>query len=882
MASKNAGKRQKDRGQGGRNPGKETASNSAGIEQEQGSAAQDPAPPGPESTIHATSSASEVSKASASAGQPLPPRSTGSGSEAAENIRAQLPAVGEVSKPIGWLLLVAVLVGLGFTTYLTRTHLEVLYGKGSFQAVCDFGEGFNCTDAITSPYSTLFGVLPLSVLAIPVYAVMIMLSLRGILQRDLRALGFITLLGSVSVALSAYLFYVSKFILNTFCPFCLTMYAVNIAAAVLPMWMARESFSNMLRHAFIGLGDRRLVALSAANLLFVGALAFGGYSAAKEGMLQQTITQTGGASGSSAAPTNTNTTANTNNASPSSAQAGPSQRDLNARKEVPIDDSIPFLGPADARVTIIAYEDFQCGFCKRLAGNLEELAARYPKDVRIGYRHFPMHLDCNEGGIRKSMHPDACRAAMASECARQQGQFWPYHDQLFKNSRNLNAQELQGYAQELGLNTATFDQCMRVPETLAKVKLDSRTGGQLGVSGTPTFFVNGRQFSGALPTEALAALVEAELKGQELTVAELREIKAPDITGTVSTPEMVSLDGPYGRFEMDAVEATIVNGKAVAKVGQQPSTKVTWFDADSACKAVGKRLCSEAEWLTACSGALPRDENGNGDFTDDKLLGTTYPYGENYRGGVCNDQVEAPKGASADAPPALPPLPTGNRPECRSKAGVFDLTGNVREWVGTVAPRAAFMGGAFYSRDEAACISRVESVGPFHTHEALGFRCCRGGAPTERVTHPGRQPGETLKPFTGTLMDGTRFNSESLKGHVTLLTFWASWCGPCRQELPAYAQIYPALEKQGFRILSINVDQDPAKAQAFLQQHPVNFPVLMDTDSSLLSSFDSKAMPTSFLLNEKGQILLRKTGFEKGDEQRLQRSVEKLLAAQKK
>lgn len=875
MASKNAGKRQKDRGQGQRGPGKDAASTPPSPELPNEALANEPSSASSEQSSAASSPSQRPAAALAT-----PPAPTSAASPTAADLRAQLPAVGEVHKPLGWLLLLFILVGLGVTTYLTRTHLEVLYGKGSFQAVCDFGDGFSCTDAITSQYSTLFGVLPLSVLAIPVYAAMIMLSLRGVLQRDLRALGFITLLGSVSVAFSGYLFYVSKFILGTFCPFCLVMYGVNLAAALLPMFIAREGYANMLRHAFIGLGDRRLVGLTAANLLFVGALAFGGFSAAKEGMLQQTIANTGGGTNSVTTITGSTGVASAP-AAPANPNAGPSQRDLNARKPVPIDDTIPFLGPANARVTIVAYEDFQCGFCKRLAGNLEELAERYPKDVRIGFRHFPMHLDCNEGGIRKSMHPDACRAAMASECARQQDQFWPYHDQLFKNSRNLNPQELQGYAQELGLNQASFELCMRAPETLAKVKADSRTGGQLGVSGTPTFFVNGRQFSGALPTEALAALVEAELKGEELSVAELREIKAPELTGTVSTPEMLSLDGPNGRFEIDAVEATIANGKASSKVGQQPTTKVTWFDADSACRAVGKRLCTEAEWLTACSGAIPRDENGNGDFTDDKLLGTTYPYGDNYRGGVCNDQVDAPKGASADAPPPLPSLPTGNRPECRSKAGVFDLTGNVREWVGTVAPRAAFMGGAFYSRDEAACISRVESVGPFHTHEALGFRCCRGGAPTEKVTHPGRQPGETLKPFTGTLIDGSRFSSDSLKGHVTLITFWASWCGPCRQELPAYAQIYPALEKQGFRILSINVDQDPAKAQAFLQQHPVNFPVLMDTDNQLLSSFDTKAMPTSFLLNEKSQILLRKTGFEKGDEQRLQRSVEKLLAAQK-
>lgn len=769
-------------------------------------------------------------------------------------------------------LLLAIVTGLGVSTYLTRAHLELKYGDGSFTAKCDFGSGMNCSDVIGSQYATLFGVLPWSVLAIPAYAAMIMLCLRAFTLKDRKSLGLIALLGTFSVALSAGLFYISQFLIGSLCPFCISLYVVNLLTLILPMVALRGSYADSLRLGFQALQDRRTLALTLANFLLVGSLAFGGYSAVKEALIAQTTDKLKTDGQTANQPPGSSTATN-----PTQPVAPKSNNPL-ARKVVPIDASIPFHGPSDAKVTIVAYEDFQCGFCKGLAGNLKQLSERYPKDVRVGFRHFAMNKDCNDANIAKSMHPDACRAAIASECANQQGQFWQYHDLLFKNQRNLSPADLTAYASELNLDSAAFGACQRSPETLAKIKADSVTGGSLGVSGTPTFFMNGRQFAGAQSVEVLSALVDAELKGIELSMAELQNVsKIPDIVGEVKAPEMVKLEGPNGPFEIDSFEATIVDGKAVSKAGLNATTNVSWFDADKACKAAGKRLCTDAEWLTACSGAIPRDENGNQDVTDDRLLGTTYPYGEYYRAGLCNDQVEAPKNASPENPPPLPPLTTGNRPECKSKANVYDMTGNVREWVGFVAPRSAYMGGAFYSRSDAACISRSESAGPFNVHEALGFRCCRGGNPTERITHPGRQTGETLAPFTARALDGSKFDSKSLKGHITLLTFWASWCGPCREEMPAYASIYPELEKRGFRIIAVNVDQDESKARAFLERIPVNYPVLLDTDNSLLSTFDTKAMPTSYLINEKGQILLRKTGFEKGDEKRLVKSVDKLL-----
>jgi protein-disulfide isomerase len=97
------------------------------------------------------------------------------------------------------------------------------------------------------------------------------------------------------------------------------------------------------------------------------------------------------------------------------------------------------------------------------------------------------------------MHPNAQKAAEASECADDQGKFWEYQDLLFANQSAIDVASLKSYAAQLGLNTATFDQCLDGGEKTAEVAKDKQDGTSYGVSGTPAFFINGRLVSGAIP-----------------------------------------------------------------------------------------------------------------------------------------------------------------------------------------------------------------------------------------------------------------------------------------------------------------------------------------------------------------------------------------------
>jgi len=167
----------------------------------------------------------------------------------------------------------------------------------------------------------------------------------------------------------------------------------------------------------------------------------------------------------------------------------------------------PSIGPADAPVTIVEFSDFQCPYCARAGAVVKQIHERYPTQVRIVYRHLPLDR----------IHPFARGAAEAAACADAQGRFWDFHDKIFANQRALAAADLQGYAKELGLDSAAFDQCVSERKFQAKVEADlaaaeeaAKGSGKRGL-GTPAFFVNGILLSGAKPADEFYRVIDAEL-----------------------------------------------------------------------------------------------------------------------------------------------------------------------------------------------------------------------------------------------------------------------------------------------------------------------------------------------------------------------------------
>ena len=172
--------------------------------------------------------------------------------------------------------------------------------------------------------------------------------------------------------------------------------------------------------------------------------------------------------------------------------------DPEKRHAMPPDEGRPSLGPAEAAITVVEFSDFQCPYCARLASTMHALPSRHA-DVRVVFRQLPL-----------PNHPLARPAAKAALAAHRQGKFWEMHDALFDQGGTLEAGDLERIAEELGLDMQRFEQDREDPAIEAMIAEDEALARELGVTGTPASFVNGRFLGGAQPAEAFDALVEQE------------------------------------------------------------------------------------------------------------------------------------------------------------------------------------------------------------------------------------------------------------------------------------------------------------------------------------------------------------------------------------
>ena len=114
--------------------------------------------------------------------------------------------------------------------------------------------------------------------------------------------------------------------------------------------------------------------------------------------------------------------------------------------------------------------------------------------------------------------------------------------------------------------------------------------------------------------------------------------------------------------------------------------------------------------------------------------------------------------------------------------------------------------------------------------------------------------------------DGSAVRLSDLRGQVVMINFWATWCGPCRQEMPLLEQIHAKYEPLGFTLLGVNVEPDSAPAQDWLKGVPVSFPILFDRENAVSAQFGVEAMPSSVLIDREGRVRHVHRGYKPGDE----------------
>jgi protein-disulfide isomerase len=167
------------------------------------------------------------------------------------------------------------------------------------------------------------------------------------------------------------------------------------------------------------------------------------------------------------------------------------------RFDIGVDDD-PSLGPENAPITIIEFSDFNCGYCRLFhTETFDALLEAYPDQIRFVYRDFPV-----VGGFE---------AALAAQCAHEQGAFWSFHDLLFTGGLAHDRSAYLSYAETAGVDIASFEQCLDDERYADEIDADAQEVISLGARGTPTFFVNGIPVVGALPLESFMAIIDDEL-----------------------------------------------------------------------------------------------------------------------------------------------------------------------------------------------------------------------------------------------------------------------------------------------------------------------------------------------------------------------------------
>jgi protein-disulfide isomerase/uncharacterized membrane protein len=385
-------------------------------------------------------------------------------------------------------LFVAVsIAGFCFALAASYVHHQLDRSGGEYVSFCNVSENVNCDTVLSSTYSRLLGV-PVAWLGAAAHALLALLAIATLgSSGDARRLRLrMLVLGALGGAVfSAFMAFISFRVLGTACLMCMGLYAASAAQLAIVPALLRNSASAV---------DGRLLSirdLSIAVIVMVVAVVAGGRifwppAPAASALGRASLAEL---------------------------------RELDPKffdwyLEQPVVEAGRVGGKAPAgTVVIVEFSDFQCGYCKRNHQMIEELRLRRLDAVSVIHRNFPLDPACNEA-VERVMHPQACRAAEAAECADAQGRYEPMARVLFDNQERLFESNLAKLAERAGLDPSLFDECMQKRTTLTKIAADSREGKRLEITSTPTLFLNGRRIRGTFDSPEkydLAVAIELRL-----------------------------------------------------------------------------------------------------------------------------------------------------------------------------------------------------------------------------------------------------------------------------------------------------------------------------------------------------------------------------------
>jgi protein-disulfide isomerase/rhodanese-related sulfurtransferase len=228
-------------------------------------------------------------------------------------------------------------------------------------------------------------------------------------------------------------------------------------------------------------------------------------------------------------------------------------------------------GNPDSPVTVVEFGDFQCPYCRTAEKTAREIREAYARHVRFVFRQFPI----------AAIHPYAEKAAEASECAGEQGEFWPAFDKLYEGQADLTEAALKRYARELGLNMPRFNQCLSTGAMKPRVERDIEDARAIGVSRTPTFFIDGKKFEGGLDYAQFSQLLNQQLALHGVTTREEAQQGATPAGGPASAGPAASAASTALSAKTSAAAPSLL-GNPNANIFSQGSSSLAACSEDEA------------------------------------------------------------------------------------------------------------------------------------------------------------------------------------------------------------------------------------------------------------------------------------------------------------
>lgn len=402
-----------------------------------------------------------------------------------------------IPQTVGFVILVVSLVGIVLSAVALYTHIGSVVSQGAYQSFCNVGEQFNCDKVNTSAWSKLFGI-PLGSYGFVFFGIIFFLAFAFLGLQSVLVANVLLVFALFAASFSIFLFFISKFAVGTFCLLCIGLYLVSFIILLSALFLnSSQSFLVKLQQGIKGIilfpvtffslkGSSAVV--STLGVVFFACLIFGidtlnahFEKSFRKATVGQVLT--------------------VQNQEQSDLflqwqQTPPETFSLVEQQGAVSDFS---HGPSTAPVTIVEFSDLQCPACQHAATVLEELVARHPGKIRLIYKHYPLDSTCNTA-MPRSIHQYACLAATLAQCSGAQGRFWESIDLLFGWDyhsappllEDVKKALLQEFA-KISLDVSEVQRCLDQGLAAQKVANDVELGNKLGITGTPTLWINGKR-----------------------------------------------------------------------------------------------------------------------------------------------------------------------------------------------------------------------------------------------------------------------------------------------------------------------------------------------------------------------------------------------------